>query len=108
MNERHLPTEQERVGIGRITAWRSRLPFLVLVPMALLVGGQLLADDGGWPLVIIAGALLLIMLSVVVHVSFFLRCPRCSTWVGVAVPKCASCGLKFEGPKPSQASTVAK
>jgi hypothetical protein len=56
MHAHLLPTEQERVGIGRITAWRGRLPFLVLVPMVPLVGGQLLPDGGGWPLAAIAVA----------------------------------------------------
>src|SRR5690348_15341386 len=97
MADRYLPTEQERAAISEILSWRARLVVILIFSMLSAALGRLIVTGNGWPAVALAGAGLVVLLGAIVYVSFFLRCPRCKSWVGVAVPKCASCGLKFEG-----------
>jgi protein-S-isoprenylcysteine O-methyltransferase Ste14 len=96
MNDRHLPTTPERARISRLLAWRSGLALLSFLPMSVMVFALAWRGDSDWPLIIVAACVLLVMLGLLAYVSFGLRCPRCATWTGVAVDRCASCGLKFE------------
>lgn len=96
MSDRFLPTEQESAKVARILSWRSWLPLAIIVPLVVIGLGRLVPERNDWIVIALAVSSVAGLLAVAVYVSFFLRCPRCETWVGVVVPKCASCGLKFE------------
>ena len=98
MNDRHLPTEQEKVRVAKIIAWRTYLPFACIFPLGLFGISRVLPDDREWILIVAAGVLMAAMLGFLAYIAFCLRCPRCSTWISVGIPKCASCGLKLESP----------
>ncbi len=103
MTDRNLPTDQELTRIRVLASWRTRMGFVVfLFPvlfLAFITISRLVPGGVDWPLLIPMVALLVVELGLIAYVSFFLRCPRCSSWTGLVVPKCASCGLKFETPK---------
>jgi hypothetical protein len=96
VNDHFLPTEREQAKIAKIAAWRKRLQIVVFVPVLVLVLDRLFLGYEGWVLTALAVGLFVLMLSLIVYTSFLLRCPRCSTWVSVGVPKCATCGLKYD------------
>ena len=96
MNNRFLPTDPEQVRIDRITAWRSRILLVLVIAFALFGVSRFLPEEREWVAIGIAAVMLVVLLGVIGYVSFGLRCPRCSSWVGVSVPKCASCGLRFD------------
>ena len=99
MTDRFLPTEQERAKINRITSWRSRVLLFSTFPLAALGISRIVPEEGMWLATGISIVAVAVMLGVAGYISFGLRCPRCSSWVGIAVPKCASCGLRFDAPK---------
>jgi hypothetical protein len=107
MTNRFLPTEQERDKIDRITSWRSRLFLFLTSPMAALGISRIVPEEGIWLWLATGMAIVAVVVLLVVagYVSFGLRCPRCSSWVGVTVPKCASCGLRFDAPKSAAVPT---
>jgi hypothetical protein len=106
MADRHLPTEHELAKVRNLASWRARLGFVALLFPVIVVTfvalNSLIPGGIGWPLLVPVIALLVAELGLVAYVSFFLRCPRCSTWIGAGVSKCASCGLKFGVPKDSR------
>jgi len=101
MSDRYLPTDQERTKIDRITSWRHGLMIAGFIPLLLIGVDRLIPEHASWLSVALAVAGVAVLLGVLIYASFFLRCPRCASWVGVVVPKCASCGLKFEATKRS-------
>lgn len=99
MNSRFLPTDSEKAGIAEIVAWRTRILFMVFIPMAIAALCLFLEDflqDKVWLFAGLVTAVFVSLMGTVVYVSFFLRCPRCSTWTGMGVNKCASCGLRYD------------
>lgn len=95
MNERYLPApEQEK--IAKLRFWRNGLALTGLLPMSVVVFSLLWRGESDWPVFIFAATMMLILLGLIAYVSFGMRCPRCATWIGIAVNRCASCGLKFE------------
>lgn len=87
-----LPTAREGVSLAKIRAWKTRMAILPFLLLPLLASRWLMEINPivGWMVIGIAMAALL---GSVVYVSFFLRCPRCSGWIGVGSSKCLSCGL---------------
>jgi hypothetical protein len=106
MDDRHLPTEQEKVRVVKIIAWRTCLPAAGLLPLSVFGISRMFPEIGDWVLITAAGVLMAAMLGFLAYVAFCLRCPRCSTWRSVGVPKCASCGLRLEGPKISHRTSM--
>jgi hypothetical protein len=98
VNNRYLPTDLEQSRIDRITAWRGRMLLVLIIPFGLFWITRFLPEET--ESLAIGGAIVTIAvwLTVIGYISFGLRCPRCSSWVGVSVPKCASCGLRFDAP----------
>jgi hypothetical protein len=89
-----MPTSAEREKLMRNIAWQRRLATIVFLPMIPFAIIRLLPDMPLWITVAVAVVPISVMLGMIIYTSFLLRCPRCKTWVGVAAPKCASCGLK--------------
>ncbi len=89
-----MPTATEREKLARNFAWQQRLLLLLPLPMVSFAIIQLVPDMELWMTATVAALPIALMLGILVYTSFFLRCPRCNTWVSIAAPKCASCGLK--------------
>lgn len=94
MTDYLMPTAAEREKLARNMAWQQRLLLLLPLPMVSFGITRLLPEMGLWLTVIVAALPIALMIGIIIYTSFFLRCPRCKTWVGVATPRCASCGLK--------------
>lgn len=94
MTDYLMPTAAEREKLARNMAWQGRLAAIVFLPMLPLAIIRLVPDMSLWMTVSVAALPISVLLGILIYTSFFLRCPRCETWVGVAAPKCASCGLK--------------
>jgi hypothetical protein len=108
VTDHKLPTTQEQAKVGNIAAWRARVAVIAfLFPvlfMTFLALDSVIPGGIGWPFLIPLVVLVVLEFGLFGYVSFFLRCPRCSTWIGVGVRKCASCGLKLEIPKESSSA----
>lgn len=94
MTDYLMPTAAEREKLARNMAWQQRLLAILPLPFVSFAILQLVPDMALWMSIIVAAVPAAVMLGIIFYTSFFLRCPRCKTWVGVAAPKCASCGLK--------------
>lgn len=106
MPDRNLPTDQERAKVERIASWRRRLLLVPIIPLAVIGLSRLVPEEHEWLMLGLAITAVAVLLIVLGYASFGLRCPRCASWVGVAVSKCASCGLKLEAPKRASAPAV--
>jgi hypothetical protein len=89
-------TDAERTALKRIASLRTGLLAPIFVCMAvILLSTQIHSEAAA---IVLAGAALLVMLSLVVYISFRLRCPRCSSWIPLpsSRSKCTSCGLSLK------------
>jgi Kef-type K+ transport system membrane component KefB len=89
-------TAAERKALKRIASIRTGLlaPIFACVAVILL-SRQIRSEPAA---IALAGSALVVMLSLVVYISFRLRCPRCSGWIPLPSPssKCTSCGLSLK------------
>jgi hypothetical protein len=65
----------------------------MFVMCGVLFASQQLPEKYAVLSIFLAASAALVALAVIIHISFCLRCPRCSGWI--AMPKCPACGLKL-------------
>ena len=51
MDDRHLPTEQEKVRVVKIIAWRTCLPAAGLLPLSVFGISRMFPEIGDWVLI---------------------------------------------------------
>ena len=89
-------TDAEKTALKRIASLRTVLLTLTFTCLAVIVLSIPMREESS--ALALAGAALLVMLSLVAYISFRLKCPRCSSWIPLPSPrsKCTSCGLSLE------------
>lgn len=96
MIDRH-GTAGQQAQLERIASRRNSLGMLLgLCTPVFLVLGYFVEKRHSLLGTAISVLAAVIGLGLLVYLSFFLRCPRCSSWI--AIPKCPSCGLKLDKP----------
>jgi hypothetical protein len=88
-------TDAEKAALKRIASLRTGLLALTFPCLAVILFSRQIRSESA--AIALAAAALLVLLSLVVYVSFRLRCPRCSSWIPLPSPrsKCTSCGLSL-------------
>src|SRR5690606_33588501 len=89
-------TDAELVALRRIAKVRAWLPLPLFGSLGFLLLAMMGSDSMGT--IVVAGGVMITMLSLVLYVSFRLRCPRCASWIPMpsSRSRCTSCGLSLK------------
>src|SRR5690606_17264505 len=97
-------TDAEVAALRRIAKVRAWIPLPLLGSLGFLLLAMMASDARGT--IVVAGGALVTLLSLVLYVSFRLRCPRCASWIPMpsSRSKCTSCGLSLRAGSEQQSS----